>query len=344
MLSAGHRRILLDRAARRAGLTVLLGAVLAAPLGAARAAPAAAAAGHGTKPSSGCTASPPPASTQVPFDAAGESGFYLQSVPPGARPGQPLPLVVDLHGYSETAALQEDFSQLAVYGDQHGFVTLTPQVKRPVPLWSATLGSADVQFLGALLDQAERTLCIDERRVYVTGLSDGAFMTSAVACADADRVAAVAPVAGIQDIGGCKPARPVPVVTFHGTADPFVAYTGGLGASALHLPAPNGSGTLGQSGVTRTTGPSIPAITAAWAKRNGCAPGPTSTVPAPGVTLIRYRCPDHADVELYRITGGGHTWPGSQFGRVIASAVGYTTLAISANQIIWQFFEAHPLP
>ena len=91
------------------------------------------------------------------------------------------------------------------------------------------------------------------------------------------------------------------------------------------------------------TGPSIPAITAAWARRNDCARGPSSTVVASGVTLIRYRCPNRADVELYRITGGGHTWPGSQFGRQIAAAVGFTTTAISANQIIWRFFEAHPL-
>jgi polyhydroxybutyrate depolymerase len=321
---------------------LVVGALVAAAVPALLDAVPAAAAG-GAEPSSGCRAAPPAASTENPFDAAGESGFYFQSVPPGARPGRPLPLVVDLHGYSETAALQEDFSQLAVYGDQRGFVTITPQINRPVPLWSDTLASPDVRFLGALLDQAERTLCIDERRVYLTGLSDGAFMTSAVACAFADRVAAVAPVSGIQDIAGCKPARPVPVVTFHGTADPFVSYTGGLGPSALHLPAPNGTGTLGQSGATPTTGPSIPAITAAWARRNGCAPGPSSTVVASGVTLIRYRCPNQADVELYRITGGGHTWPGSQFGRQIASAVGFTTTAISANQIIWRFFEAHPL-
>ena len=162
----------------------------------------------------------------------------------------------------------------------------------------------------------------------------------------AGRVAAVAPVAGIQDPAGCRPARPVPVVTFHGTADPFVAYTGGLGPKAASLPAPDGSNrSLGQeAGSTlATSGPSIPEMTAAWARTQPLRRHSPSTRVASDVTLIRYRCPDQADVELYRVTGGGHAWPGSVLSRTIAAAVGRTTFSISADQIIWRFFEAHPL-
>ena len=65
---------------------------------------------------------------------------------------------------------------------------------------------------------------------------------------------------------------------------------------------------------------------------------------AHGVTLLRYTCPKNATVELYRISGGGHAWPGSTFTASISSAVGFTTMAIDADAIMWRFFEQHPLP
>jgi polyhydroxybutyrate depolymerase len=139
----------------------------------------------------------------------------------------------------------------------------------------------------------------------------------------------------------------VPVVTFHGTADQFVSYTGGLGPAALKLPAADGSSKdIGQElgkAAPQTKGPSIPAITAAWAARDNCASKAHDTAIASDVTLIAYTCPHNAAVELYRIAGGGHAWPGSLFSKGIASVVGRTTFSISANQIIWRFFEAHPL-
>jgi polyhydroxybutyrate depolymerase len=171
-------------------------------------------------------------------------------------------------------------------------------------------------------------------------------MASAVACAYADRVAAVGPVAGIRDVKGCDPARRVPVLTIHGTADTFVSFDGGFGPGAADLPAPDGSGRkLGDDGIagTTTTGPSIPEITSTWAKRNGCAREPTRRAVADDVTLVDYRCPARADVEMYRVEGGGHTWPGSEFSRQIEEITGPTTFSISANEVLWDFFQRHPL-
>jgi polyhydroxybutyrate depolymerase len=85
----------------------------------------------------------------------------------------------------------------------------------------------DITYLGNLLTHVEGSLCVDERRVFVTGLSMGSFTTSAIACEMAGRIAAVAPVAGLQAFPWCKPARAVPVVAFQGTADPYVSYIGG---------------------------------------------------------------------------------------------------------------------
>ena len=167
-----------------------------------------------------------------------------------------------------------------------------------------------------------------------------------MACAFSSRIAAAAPVAGIQEISGCAFSRPVPVVAFHGTADPFVPYNGGIGPAALKLPAPDGSGkTLGQLGAaSQKPGPSIPQATTAWAKRNGCSTTPTDRPVASDVTLISYACPPDATVELYRVTGGGHAWPGSPVDRSISKIVGRVTFSISANDLMWAFFMAHPLP
>jgi polyhydroxybutyrate depolymerase len=300
------------------------------------------------QPSPGCTAATKvaPGDLKVNTTSSRTARYYFRHVPPSYTGTTPVPLVIDLHGYSEGATIHTVLSGLGPFGDGPGFITLTPQGSgTKIPLWNTDLKSADVRYIGDLLDEAEKTLCVDQRRIYSTGLSNGAFMTSAIACAYSDRIAAVAPVAGIRDIAGCKFTRPVPVIAFHGTADPFVAYTGGLGPKALELPTPDGKSTLGKSGIAKgaTKGPSIPTITADWAKRNGCGTKPAEQQITNDVTRLSFPCPAGAEVVLERVTAGGHSWPGSPASVAIGSYVGKTTMTISANSIMWEFFEAHPL-
>jgi polyhydroxybutyrate depolymerase len=300
------------------------------------------------KPSAGCkTAAVPPGAQRVDTASGGAPRWYVRRLPPSYDGTKPIPLVVDLHGYLEGAELHETNSRLGAFGDAHGFATITPQGSGDVvPGWDVERDAADVRFIGDLLDEAGRTLCIDDRRIFVTGFSNGAFLASTLACVYANRIAAVAPVAALRDPPGCKPARPVPIVTFAGTGDEFVAFTGGLGSRGQVTPANDGTGRmLGETsgGMLVARSASMPKITAAWAKRNRCAAKPKETSVAPDVTLVRYRCPKRADVELYRIDGGGHTWPGSEFSRQIESFVGPTTFSINANEVIWAFFQAHPL-
>jgi polyhydroxybutyrate depolymerase len=299
-------------------------------------------------PSAGCraTTAAAPGETTFPLTVGSRHGFYIQQLPTTYDGRTPMPVVFDFHGYSEPASGQVTLSALGTYGQSHGFITITPGVTEPVPLWEATIGSADMKFVGGLFDTVEKTLCVDQNRLYSTGYSNGAFLSSAIACQYAGRIAAVAPVAGIQNIAGCHPSRPVPVVAFHGTADPFVHFNGTPSQAAANLPAPTGKkGTLGHSGDKSALkkAPSIPDDTAAWAKRNGCASGSTSTKVASDVTLVRYRCPNNADVELYVVKGGGHAWPGSKVSEAIHSVVGRTTFSITADAIMWRFFAAHPL-
>jgi polyhydroxybutyrate depolymerase len=332
---------------RRVVISVGLGLALVVPAVAAGGTSPAVAASARVKPSAGCKATPLAAGAEdVTTMSGGTPRTYLRTVPPSYDGKTPTALVVDLHGYLEGAHLHETNSQLGAFGTTHGFVTLTPQGSGDVaPGWDVEPGSRDTHYVNDLIDEAERTLCVDEHRVYLAGYSNGAFLASTLVCTDARRIAAIATVSGLMDPPGCKPARPVPIVAFQGTGDEFVAFTGGLGARAKVTSANDGTGrmlgdTSGGQAVARSK--STPEVAAAWAKRNHCTRKATETSVALDVTLIRYRCPNRADVELYRIEGGGHTWPGSEFSRAIESAVGPTTFSINADDVLWRFFQARP--
>ena len=257
----------------------------------------------------------------------------------------PRPLVVDFHGYSEGAEIHTAFSGLGDYGQEQGFHVVYPQGEGDPVRWDTRAGSDDVRFADDLLDAVEADLCVDTDRVFVAGLSNGAMMAARLACDLADRVAAIGAVAGVADPERCEPTRPVPVLAVHGTEDGFVPYAGGLGEAARDLPAPDGSGrTLGElPELERTAGrPGVPEVMAAWASRNGCEPDVTEVRHTEDVVRLERSCPDGADVVLYRVDGGGHTWPGSPFGEAIVDVVGVTTTSISTNELLWRFFEAHP--
>ncbi|HWD55393.1 MAG TPA: PHB depolymerase family esterase [Acidimicrobiales bacterium] len=299
--------------------------------------------------SSGCsvTQPPKPGTTTLYMNAGGDVGGYIRELPSSYTGRTPMPVVVDLHGYGVSAYDMVAVTQLGTFGNRNRFITITPQVARHIPYWKTGFKSKDLAFLRGVLTNVTSSLCVDQNRLFVTGYSNGAIMASVLACADAAQVAAIAPVSGVANPSGCKPSRPVPVVAFHGTSDPLVSYTGGLGSLAYKLPLPPGTkGTisqlLGDNVPQSTTGPSIPKSTAAWAKRDGCSSTSTTRVVAKNVALIAYPCANGSSVELYRIRGGGHTWPGSVLDSK-SNVLGATTLAINADKIMWDFFRAHPL-
>ncbi len=281
------------------------------------------------------------------LESSGVERTYFLSVPPAYDGENPLPLVLDFHGYLEGAQIHRGVSNLGSLGETEGFVTVTPQGSGEIAQWDIGPRSADVVFVEDLLDHLEGTLCLDTSRAYATGISNGALMTSTLACELSDRFAAAAPVAGIVDVERCDAGRPVPVVTFHGTEDNFVAFEGGLGKGALALPL-EGGGTIGDAtdavpGEMR--GRSIPDQVAGWAERNGCDPEAHESQVSEHVRLLTYEsCDDDASVLFYVIDGGGHTWPGSTAFTAIESIVGTTTTEIDANELMWEFFQQYQLP
>lgn len=306
-------------------------------------------------PSAGCgSTSVAAGETEETVASGGDDRAYAQHVPPAHDGTTPVPLVVDYHGYTEGGPVHALHSALGPYGDEQGFVTLTPDSGYEVPTWELTAGSRDLVMFGDLLDQVEADLCIDTNRIYVTGLSYGGYMTSALACEYSERIAAAAPVAGTADPDGCELERPVPVVAFHGTDDTYIAFEGGYGSSVAGLPQPDGSGTLGDAVDPEAAEEaewaegadlvSIPEAAAAWAVRNGCEAEPTEETVADDVDQLVFTCPPGAETALYVVDGGGHTWPGSDFDDSIVDIVGYVTHSISANEVMWAFFQDHPLP
>ncbi len=198
-----------------------------------------------------------------------------------------------------------------------------------------------------MLDQLESTMCIDTSRVYATGFSDGSFMVSLVACTMSDRFAAIAAVSGLVDPNPCHPTRRVPVLTFHGTADPILFFNGGVGTGTLNRAlgrgGPSGSSTTTVPPNVNLHGTGYPANVQAWAVRDGCDPHSTDTKVSSQVILRTYECPAGTDVEFYIILGGGHAWPGEQVHPVDQLAHRYTTFQINATDAIWQFFRRFSL-
>lgn len=298
----------------------------------------------GPAPSSGCGkgATGPVVEQERRLDIGGSDRWFLLTVP-GAHDGTtPLPVVFSFHGLSEGAVVHTLMSEYSGIAEREGFVVVFPHGRFNPVRWDAdpnTDPNEDLQFVEEILDTLGDELCLDERRVYASGLSYGAFMTSLVTCKLSDRFAAVAPVAGIRLTDPCPQQRDVPIVTFHGTDDAIVLFNGGFGQ------IPGGPTGVGRSPTDADLdGPGVPEYVRGWAARNGCDATPTDTPTSPDILHRVYDCPAGADVEFYIVLGGGHTWPGSEFSQAIEAVVGYTTFDIHASEVAWEFFQQFQLP
>ncbi len=256
---------------------------------------------------------------------------YQLHLPPGYDPTRRTPVVVLLHGQGSYGIQQLLYSDYRSLADREGIIVVAPDTAYPVfNLWVADGGPGaspysvdDVGFIARLLDRMEAHLCVDEDRVFATGISSGAFMASHLACHLPDRIAAVATVAGtvVDSAEDCVTSRPVPVLAFHGSADRNVPYD---------------AQTFGRDGPDDGVLPQM----RQWAvRRNGCTGSNQVTQLASDVSVRSWSCPPSGSAKLVRIQGGGHTWPGSPFD---LPSNGATTQSVSATAKGWRFFERHP--
>lgn len=263
---------------------------------------------------------------------------------PANYSGQPTPLVFALHGgFGSGEQIETNQAGLDPIADREGFALIYPDgiprdetATGPIAqarTWNGgtCCGPAtdqnvdDVGFLTAVLDEVEAAACIDQDRVFSTGMSNGAIMSYRLACERADRIAAIAPVAGSMLFPTCAPSRQVPLFHVHGTLDANVPYDGGTGC-----------------GVGMVVTSAIPDVVAAWATRNGCS-GPPSTVFTEGNGTCVSSGGCAAETVLCSIDGGNHSWPGGE-GNNGAGACGTGTVSTTfhASEAIWSFFAAHP--
>jgi polyhydroxybutyrate depolymerase len=279
--------------------------------------------------SAGCGTPATPGSSTAGLESGGVQRRYRLYIPAGYRSDTPAPLVLNYHGYSASAVEQESYSEYPDAADKYGFVLVTPEGAGSPQQWflygPIEQGYVDdFAFSEDLIDHLGATLCIDGKRIYATGLSNGGGMTSLAGCKLSQRLAAIAPVAGSPYVAAeCANSAAMPVIAFHGTADRLVPFEAGPDTGRLDHFRFGARNNMRQ-----------------WAEHNGCNPALKTERIAPDVVLESYiGCREGADVQLYVVEGGGHTWPGAS--RAI-EVLGTTTRSISATDLTWLFFAAHP--
>ena len=271
----------------------------------------------------------------------GEQRGYLVHVPPRYDAATPMPVVLAFHGGGANADNMVVFSGLNEKADQAGFIVVYPagsgRLQRMLTFnagnccgHAAASNIDDVAFTRAILDDLAKVANVDPRRVFATGMSNGAMMSYRLASELSDRIAAIAPVSGPMGTKECRPDRPVPVMHFHGDGDEFAPFKGGKGR--------------GPSG---TDFYSVQHSIDAWVAANGCDKTPTTTRlvdrqdDGTTVRLVRYGSgKEGSEVVLVVIEGGGHTWPGKD---PRMRSLGVSTRDISANDMMWEFFQQHPM-
>jgi len=266
------------------------------------------------------------------FVSSGVKREYLLYVPRSYDRSKPTALILSLHGGGLWGAAQRDMSLFNRLADREGLIVVYPSGLggRGVRAWHTDGPDLvrDVTFISELIDTIEAHYSIDPTRVYANGLSNGGGMSFVLSCKLSHRIAAIGLVASAQFLPWkwCTDRRPVPMIDFHGTADPEVPIRGGTSWVA--------------PGYTRF--PDQLTWAANWAQRNRCAPSPVDSAVALDVTRRTYaNCADDAAVVLYIVHGGGHTWPGG--GRMPEWLAGPTNRSIDATSLMWAFYREHPL-
>jgi polyhydroxybutyrate depolymerase len=267
---------------------------------------------------------------------------YLLHVPKPYDGKKRYPVALAFHGGGSNAQQMVRFCGLNETADKHGFIVVYPNGtgrRKRTLTWNGgnCCGYAmqqkvdDVAFTKALLDDLGKVVKVDAKRVYATGMSNGAIMAYRLASELSDRIAAIAPVAGPMGTKTCSPKRPVPVIHFHGTEDEFAPFKGGKGAKSL----------------SQTNFFSVEHSIKAWVKANGCKEEPVTVKlhdkakDSTTVTIKTYGGgKDRAEVVLVIIEGMGHTWPGRE---PLVKFLGKATRNVSANEMMWVFFKKYPM-
>jgi polyhydroxybutyrate depolymerase len=248
----------------------------------------------------------------------------------------PVPIVFNFHGYTSNNIQQEFYGDFRPIADTANFILVHPQgtIIGGSTAWNTfgTIGSSpdDIGFVSDMIDSLAANYNINRNKVYATGLSNGGFMSYDLACLLSNKITAIASVAGGQvalHASSCNAKHPTPIMQIHGDIDPVVSYTGVGGIiSCLH----------------------VDTLVKNWVNFNNCNTSPSIT-PLPDINTTDNCTVQHhvytggtngSSVELYKVIGGGHTWPGTPFP---VATNGNTNLDFNASKEIWRFFSQYSL-
>jgi polyhydroxybutyrate depolymerase len=241
-----------------------------------------------------------------------------------------VPLVFNFHGKTSSAREQERYGDFRKIADTANFIIIHPQGmpnNTGENTWNVNdseFNTSDVNFISALIDNIEAQYNINSSKIYLAGLSFGGTMSYKLACVLSDRITAVACVSGAMNykqIQGCNPSHFLPVLQIHGTADPIIPFNGNVNFLSMEK------------------------IVNHWSKINSCdsvnadIETITNSVATDASTAQKFSYKNGMDglVELYKVIGGGHSWPGSKF------YIDVTNQDFSASVVIWDFFRKYDL-
>lgn len=262
---------------------------------------------------------------------------YLLNLPPNYDESSGFALVLALHGGGGKATQMESDYLLTEKANNAKFVIVYPEGVPSDGILSARTWNAgsccdyameknidDVKFISLLIDDLlKKYPKINAKKVYATGMSNGAMMSYRLACELSNKIAAIAPVAGtLATTQTCKPSRPVPILQIHSKLDEKVPMNGGIGIFGFYFPPiQNGLNT--------------------WVSNNSCNSTTKTLTNFSQYSITKWANCNNSSIEFYLTNDGGHSWPGGLHTRAAADE---PSTAINANDLIWAFFQKYQLP
>jgi polyhydroxybutyrate depolymerase len=235
-----------------------------------------------------------------------------------------MPLVVNFHGAGSNMNEQSVYSGFDPVSDKFGFVVATPNgIEAAIRQWRFLGTDDDITFAREVVADLVDHACVDASRAFATGISSGAAMSTRLACSASDTFRGFGLVAAdFYNEALCGGANAGAMAIFHGTEDKIVPYGGG------EVNAGGASNGLSVAPAEESA--------AGWAAQHNCAGAPTESQTSEHIVRLEWSGCD-APVVLYRVVGGGHTWPGAA---IPVAALGPTTDEINATELMWELFAA----
>jgi polyhydroxybutyrate depolymerase len=287
-------------------------------------------------------ASVPIGVSEFALDAGGAEHDVRVYVPTTYDGSSELPLVMNFHGFGSNGSQQAAVTGYEDLAEEEGFIVVHPtgvpasRDEQGRNSWETVAvddpAKDDFAFTNELLDLLIEGYCVDETRVYTTGMSGGGLFTSQLVCEMSDRLAAAASVAAISYPEACDPAEPVPFMAIHGTEDETVPFDGDLTGTRFE----------GEAFAAALYSEPMPDQFARFAEAMGCDPEGDRVQTSSDIYTTTYSdCDDDVPLAFYEVVGGGHAWPSSPLADMLTEFQGYITFDIDATADAWAFFEQH---